>query len=231
MNIYDLFEDALQRAAERPALIEGIGKTRRIVSFAELEKQVNGVVTTLNKRGLRAGDKVLLAVPVSIDTYVVMLALLKAGLVIMHIDPARRPRGQHPHRASREVLADHHAAARLHDEQLLRVAGVGETPGQAVEVAGDPRREVGVHHRGAGALELRGLGHHLMGERQIDLRQDLAMVRAWSSLPSFSQLCFCKILLTTDFIASYKVAKKVIFEYNFQIFIAENRGINAKQQP
>jgi len=31
---------------------------------------------------------VLLAVPVSIDTYVVMLALLKAGMVIMHIDPA-----------------------------------------------------------------------------------------------------------------------------------------------
>lgn len=88
MNIYDLFEDALQRAAERPALVEGIGKTRRVVSFAELERQVDRVVTTLNKRGLRAGDKVLLAVPVSIDTYVVMLALLKAGLVIMHIDPA-----------------------------------------------------------------------------------------------------------------------------------------------
>ena len=30
----------------------------------------------------------LLAIPISIDTYVVMLALLKAGMVIMHIDPA-----------------------------------------------------------------------------------------------------------------------------------------------
>ncbi|MCH8072646.1 MAG: AMP-binding protein, partial [Proteobacteria bacterium] len=88
MNIYDLFEDALHRAAARPALIAGIGKKRRTVTFEELDRYVDGVVATLNQRGLRAGDKVLLAVPVSIDTYVVMLALLKAGMVIMHVDPA-----------------------------------------------------------------------------------------------------------------------------------------------
>ncbi len=88
MNIYDLFEDALQRAAEQPALIAGMAKKRRVVSFAGLARQVDGVVATLNQRGLRAGDKVLLAVPISIDTYVVMLALLKAGMVIMHLDPA-----------------------------------------------------------------------------------------------------------------------------------------------
>jgi len=88
MNIYDLFEDALQRAAARPALIAGIGKKRHTVTFAELDRSVDGVVVMLKQQGLRAGDKVLLAVPISIDTYVVMLALLKAGMVIMHIDPA-----------------------------------------------------------------------------------------------------------------------------------------------
>jgi acyl-CoA synthetase (AMP-forming)/AMP-acid ligase II len=88
MNIYNLFEDALQRAAARPALIAGIGKKRHAVTFAELDRNVDGVVATLKQRGLHAGDKVLLAVPISIDTYVVMLALLKAGMVIMHIDPA-----------------------------------------------------------------------------------------------------------------------------------------------
>ena len=88
MNIYDLFEDALQRAAARPALIAGIGKKRHTVTFAELDQRVDGAVVMLKQQGLRAGDKVLLAVPISIDTYIVMLALLKAGMVIMHIDPA-----------------------------------------------------------------------------------------------------------------------------------------------
>ena len=88
MNIHNLFEDALHRAAARPALIAGIGKKRRTVTFEQLDQYVDGVVATLNKRGLRAGDRVLLAVPISIDTYIVMLALLKGGMVIMHIDPA-----------------------------------------------------------------------------------------------------------------------------------------------
>jgi acyl-CoA synthetase (AMP-forming)/AMP-acid ligase II len=88
MNIYDLFEDALDQAATRPALIAGIGKKRRSVTFEELDRNVDDVVAALYEQGLRAGDRVLLAVPISIDTYVVMLALLKAGMVIMHIDPA-----------------------------------------------------------------------------------------------------------------------------------------------
>ena len=88
MNIYQLFASALHRAATHSALIAGIGNGRRSVTFAELERKVDGVAAELDARGLRAGDRVLLAVPISIDTYVVMLALLKAGMVIMHIDPA-----------------------------------------------------------------------------------------------------------------------------------------------
>lgn len=88
MNIYDSFEHAVRHAAARPALIAGIGKKRRTVTFSDLGRQVNGVVASLHEEGLHSGDKVLLAVPISIETYVVMLALLKAGMVIMHIDPA-----------------------------------------------------------------------------------------------------------------------------------------------
>ena len=91
MNIYQQFEDSLRCAAALPALISGIGNDRRVVTFAELERNVDGVVTIFHQRGLRAGDTVLLAVPISIDTYIVMLALLKAGMVIMHIDPAHGP--------------------------------------------------------------------------------------------------------------------------------------------
>ena len=89
MNTYQLFANALQQAPTHPALIAGIGNGRRSVTFAELEQKVDGVVAALDEQGLRAGDRVLLAVPISIDTYIVMLALLKAGMVIMHIDPAQ----------------------------------------------------------------------------------------------------------------------------------------------
>ena len=91
MNIYQQFEDSLHCAAALPALISGIGNDRRVVTFEELERKVDGVVTIFRQRGLRTGDKVLLAVPISIDTYIVMLALLKAGMVVMHIDPAHGP--------------------------------------------------------------------------------------------------------------------------------------------
>jgi acyl-CoA synthetase (AMP-forming)/AMP-acid ligase II len=91
MNIYELFADASRRSGTHPALVAGIGNKRRSVNFAELQRKVDGVVEALNERELHAGDKVLLAVPISIDTYVVMLALLKAGMVIMHIDPAHGP--------------------------------------------------------------------------------------------------------------------------------------------
>jgi acyl-CoA synthetase (AMP-forming)/AMP-acid ligase II len=88
MNVYELFANTLTRRATHPALIAGVGSKRQQLSFAELDRKVDDVVTTLFEAGLTPGDKVLLAVPVSIDTYAVMLALIKAGLVIMYIDPA-----------------------------------------------------------------------------------------------------------------------------------------------
>ncbi|MDX1403777.1 MAG: AMP-binding protein [Woeseiaceae bacterium] len=88
MNCYQLFAATLRRRAGHPALVAGLGDKRQSLDFAGLDRKVDGVVATLAASGLRAGDKVLLAVPISIDTYAVMLALLKAGMVIMYIDPA-----------------------------------------------------------------------------------------------------------------------------------------------
>jgi acyl-CoA synthetase (AMP-forming)/AMP-acid ligase II len=88
MNIYELFAGTLRKNATHPALVAGVGDRRCAVNFADLDKKIDSVVATLVEGGLRPGDKVLLAVPISIDAYVVMLALLKAGMVIMYIDPA-----------------------------------------------------------------------------------------------------------------------------------------------
>ena len=70
----------------------------------------------------------------------------------------RRARGDEP-------------AVRLHDQDrrrdLLRV----EAFAQPLEVAPDERSDVGVHHRGARALELLDLRQHLMREGEVRIRQ------------------------------------------------------------
>ncbi len=88
MNVFDLFSQALRKQAKRNALISGVNGRRQAVTFGEFDDRINAVVGQLNQRGLRAGDRVLVAVPVSIETYIIMLALLKAGMEIMFIDPA-----------------------------------------------------------------------------------------------------------------------------------------------
>lgn len=88
MNVFDLFSQALGMRVKRDALISGVDAGRQAVTFGELDVRINAVVAQLSQRGLRTGDRVLVAVPVSIETYIIMLALLKAGMVIMFIDPA-----------------------------------------------------------------------------------------------------------------------------------------------
>lgn len=88
MNAFGLFENSLRQCLLKTALVSGIGAKRRQVSFSELNRQVDSIASQLTENGLRPGDRVLLAVPVSIETYVVMLAVMKAGMVTMFIDPA-----------------------------------------------------------------------------------------------------------------------------------------------
>ena len=88
MNVVDILDQSLLTSADKAAFISGVGRSRRQLTFAELAKEIDTLVWELRSRGLKPGDKVLLAVPVSIETYVAMLAILKAGLVVLFIDPA-----------------------------------------------------------------------------------------------------------------------------------------------
>ncbi len=91
MNIADILNESLSTSADKAAFVSGIGKSRREISYADLADSVDALVRELRLRGLEPGDRVFLAVPVSIETYVAMLAILKAGLVVMFIDPAHGP--------------------------------------------------------------------------------------------------------------------------------------------
>ena len=88
MNVINLLHRSSKTSANKAALISGIGKSRRILSFTELANEIDIVARELLSRGLKPGDKVLLTVPISIETYVSMLAILKTGLVVMIVDIA-----------------------------------------------------------------------------------------------------------------------------------------------
>ena len=88
MNVVDILNRSLEASPGKPAFISGIGSSRRQLTFAALESEIDAIVQEFWWHGLKPGDKVLLAVPVSIESYVAMLAILKAGLVVMFIDPA-----------------------------------------------------------------------------------------------------------------------------------------------
>ena len=88
MNVLHHFADVCRNSGAQIALVSGLGKWRRQLSFAELDRQVDAAVQVLVSQDLQPGDKVLLAIPQSLETYIAMLAILKAGMVLMFIDPA-----------------------------------------------------------------------------------------------------------------------------------------------
>ncbi len=84
MNVADLLTTVAGARAGHPALIDARG---RRVAYGDLLARVDHAVGLLRDAGLTPGDRVLLAVPSSVATYVAMLAVLRAGLVVMAIDP------------------------------------------------------------------------------------------------------------------------------------------------
>lgn len=57
------------------------------LTFAELEGRVNRLAAALKARGLERGDRVVVMIPMSVELYTLLLALLKIAAVIVFIDP------------------------------------------------------------------------------------------------------------------------------------------------
>jgi len=88
MNIAHLL---IRQAGERPgsaAIIQGRGRRRRSISFAELDERSARQATYLENGGVGAGDHVLVFVPMSIDLYVALIAIFRVGAVATFLDPS-----------------------------------------------------------------------------------------------------------------------------------------------
>lgn len=83
-QVMHYFDRACRRKGNQPALIGADGE---VWSFLELEARVDWMAAGLRKEGIGAGDRVIVMIPMSLELYQVLLALLKIGAVAVFVDP------------------------------------------------------------------------------------------------------------------------------------------------
>ena len=81
-NIVSIFEEAVSNDPDKIALIEG----RRRLTYTALNAKVRNASIRYQALGIEKGTKVLVLIPVSIDLYINILALIKIGASIIFVD-------------------------------------------------------------------------------------------------------------------------------------------------
>jgi long-chain acyl-CoA synthetase len=117
----DLLRAAARRTPDRAALVDG----RLRVSWVQLDDLVSDVAAALVRRGLEPGERVALLLPSGLDFVRGYLAVLRAGLVAVPINPAYTP-------TEVDYIRDDSGAALLLDragmDQLLADAAPAPDP-------------------------------------------------------------------------------------------------------
>ena len=93
-NVVEHLRRAVERFGERDALVfdSADGRSERI-TFARLWDRADRIGRGLHRAGLEPGQRAIIMVPMSIDLYVTLLAVLKIGGVGVFVDPwIGRPR-------------------------------------------------------------------------------------------------------------------------------------------
>lgn len=85
VNLLDSFNDAVTRCGDKTAIVEANGNK---VSFNQLAYKARGFQSYWSSQGLTAGDKVLVAMPVSADLYAALAAVWSLGSVAVLPEPA-----------------------------------------------------------------------------------------------------------------------------------------------
>ena len=78
--------------ADRPAIIV----KNTIVTYQELDERANQLARYLLKQGIKSGDRIGILLDKSINTYVSLLAVLKANAAYVPLDPSFPSKSGHP---------------------------------------------------------------------------------------------------------------------------------------
>jgi olefin beta-lactone synthetase len=83
MNVLAVLQQVAARVPDRPALVMESG----VISFGNLWERIDRASVGLRRMGLAPGDRAIVMIPMSIDLYVALLAVLKIGAVAVFVDP------------------------------------------------------------------------------------------------------------------------------------------------
>jgi acyl-coenzyme A synthetase/AMP-(fatty) acid ligase len=130
VNLLGAFLGRLETRERRVAIIDAKGRS---ASFGELAASSAALAAAWRQRGLVPGDRVLVAVPLSIEIYVSLLALWRLGAVAVFPEPSLGLRGVvHAARVTKPkalLTAGRYRALRYAVPQLWRIPlslGTGE---------------------------------------------------------------------------------------------------------
>src|SRR5689334_14545295 len=84
MNIAEILRDRAKQAGSQPAVVDRDGA----VSFEQLDRWSARLAAALEAAGLRRGDRVLLAHPISIRLYAALIGLFRLGATALLLDPS-----------------------------------------------------------------------------------------------------------------------------------------------
>lgn len=88
MNIAEVLRAQAQRMPEAIAIRDTFRGRRRDWSFAQLDDASARTASLLRAQGLKAGDHVLIFVPMSAELYIALTAVFRLGLVATFLDPS-----------------------------------------------------------------------------------------------------------------------------------------------
>ncbi|AWH87456.1 long-chain-fatty-acid--CoA ligase FadD [Limnobaculum parvum] len=88
-SLADMFENAVNRFADQPAYIN----QGKVMTFRRLEKRSRAFAAYLqNSLGLKKGDRVAVMMPNLLQYPIVLFGILRAGLVVVNVNPLYTPR-------------------------------------------------------------------------------------------------------------------------------------------
>ena len=82
-NVLAVLQRVAAQFPDRPALIMADGS----ITFGELWRRIGHAAAGLRRLGLSPGERAVVMIPMSIDLYVAMLAVLSVGAVAVFVDP------------------------------------------------------------------------------------------------------------------------------------------------
>lgn len=91
MIALDVLDELERQSTERPDALALRETTGRRLTFAELHRRIARVASGLLAEGMRPGDRVLFTVPPGIDSIVLILAIVRAGGVVVAANPLMGP--------------------------------------------------------------------------------------------------------------------------------------------